>query len=79
VETAPIIVKAAFKPRTYEDIQEAKEHEVYVAERRKISNLNDDDNTRGLLRNRRNAGFLMQSLGCAEVLTPLWKRWRARP
>jgi hypothetical protein len=58
LETAPIIVKLLSSRGPYEDIQERKEHEVYVAERRRISNLNDEDNTRGLLRNRRNAGVL---------------------
>lgn len=58
LETAPIIVKLLSNRGPYDDIQETKEHEVYVAERRRISNLNDDDNTRGLLRNRRNAAVL---------------------
>jgi hypothetical protein len=58
LETAPIIVKLLSERGPYEDIYEAKEHEVYVSERRKISNINDDANTRVSLKRRRNAAIL---------------------
>lgn len=58
LETAPIIVKLLSERGPYEDVYEAKEHEVYVAERRRISNINDDANTRVTLKSRRNAAIL---------------------
>jgi len=58
LETAPIIVKLLSERGPYEDICEAKEHEVYVSEKRKISNINDDANTRVSLKRRRNAAIL---------------------
>lgn len=58
LETAPIIVKLLSERGPYEDIYEAKEHEVYVSERRRISNINDDANTRVSLKHRRNAAIL---------------------
>lgn len=58
LETAPIIVKLMSERGPYDEIYEAKEHEVYVSERRKISNINDDANTRVSLKRRRNAAIL---------------------
>jgi hypothetical protein len=58
LETAPIVVKLLSERGPYDDIQEAKEHEVYVQEKRRISNTNDDANTRVSLNRRRNAAIL---------------------
>lgn len=58
LETAPLIVKLMSDRGPYEEIYDAIEHEVYVAERKKISDINDDANTRVSLRNRRNAAIL---------------------
>jgi hypothetical protein len=58
LETAPIAVKLLSERGTYEDVCETLEHEVYVGERRKISNINDDTNTRVALHRRKNAALL---------------------
>ncbi len=58
LETAPIVVKLLSDRGPYDEICEAKDHEVYVSERRKISNINDDANTRVSLKRRRNAAIL---------------------
>lgn len=58
LETAPIIVKLLSKRGAYEDICEAKEYEVYMTERRKMSDVDDDTNTRTTLKRRRNASLL---------------------
>lgn len=58
LETAPIVVKLLSERGPYEDIYETKEHEVYVNQRRIISNINDEANTRITLSRRRNAALL---------------------
>lgn len=58
LETAPIIVKLLSKRGPYEDICEAREHEVYMSERRKMSDIDDDTNTRTTLKRRRNSALL---------------------
>jgi hypothetical protein len=58
LETAPIAVKLLSERGPYEDVCETLDHEVYVSERRKISNINDDTNTRVALNRRKNAALL---------------------
>ena len=58
LETAPLIIKLWSGRGPYDEIYDAIEHEVYVAERKRISDINDDTNTRVSLRNRRNATIL---------------------
>jgi Domain of unknown function (DUF4407) len=58
LETAPIAVKLLSERGPYEDVCETLEHEVYVSERRKISNINDETNTRVALNRRKNAALL---------------------
>jgi hypothetical protein len=58
LETAPIIVKLLSDRGPYDEIYEAAEHEVYVTVRQKISNVNDDANTKVSLKRRRNAAIL---------------------
>jgi hypothetical protein len=58
LETAPIIVKLLSKRGAYEDICEAREYEVYKNEKRKMSDVDDNTNTRTTLKRRRNAALL---------------------
>ena len=58
LESAPIIVKLLSKRGAYEDICEMKEYEVYMSESRKMSDIDDDTNTRTTLKRRRNAALL---------------------
>jgi hypothetical protein len=58
LETAPIAVKLLSERGPYEDVCETLEHEVYAGERRKISNINDNTNTRVALNRRKNAALL---------------------
>src|SRR6185369_12032359 len=58
LETAPIIVKLLSKRGAYEDICEAREYEVYMNERQKMSDIDDDTNTRTTLKRRRNSALL---------------------
>ncbi len=58
LETAPIIVKLLSDRGAYDEVYEGAEHEVYVAERQRISNINDDANTKVSLKRRRNAAIL---------------------
>ena len=55
VETAPILVKLFSSRGPYDDFFDAIEHEVYAATQEKISQINDDVNTRVLLSKQANA------------------------
>lgn len=58
LETAPVVVKLLSERGPYEDLYDTKQHEVYVSERIKASDVNDDANTRVSLNRRRNAAIL---------------------
>jgi hypothetical protein len=55
VETAPILVKVFAGRGPYDDYFDAAEHEVYAATQEKLSQMNDDINTRVMLSKQRNA------------------------
>jgi hypothetical protein len=58
LETAPIVVKLLSKRGPYEDICEAQEYEVYISERRKMSEIDDEAETLLTLKRRRDAAVL---------------------
>jgi len=58
LETAPMIVKLLSKRGPYEDICEAQEYEVYISQRRKMSEVDDEAETLLTLKRRRDAAVL---------------------
>jgi len=58
LETAPMIVKLLSKRGPYEDICEAQEYEVYMSQRRKMLEVDDEAETLLTLKRRRDAAVL---------------------
>jgi len=58
LETAPMIVKLLSRRGPYEDICEAQEYEVYMSQRRKMSEVDDEAETLLTLKRRRDAAVL---------------------
>lgn len=58
LETAPMVVKLLSKRGPYEDICEARDYQVYMTERRKMQDTDDEVETQVTLKRRRDAALL---------------------
>ena len=72
IEVAPILFKLMTESGPYDDIIERIKHEVYVNEKQKISNINDEINTNILISTEKNKGRLDAELqGNKELLNAI--------